>query len=123
MTLHVKLPWPKPVLSPNSGAHWRPLSNAKRVYRKAAFALALEAGASAFRSGRDPKCGVIVRFKFCPPNRIRRDKDNMIGSLKSGQDGIADAIHVDDSLWQVTHEIGEPVKGGCVLVEIEAGAA
>ena len=63
---------------------------------------------------------VFVTIAFHPPDKRRRDKDNMIAAFKSGQDGIADAIQVDDGDWFVSHVIREPVKGGCVEVTIES---
>lgn len=62
---------------------------------------------------------MVVRF--CPPDRKRRDVDNMLASIKSGLDGVADAIGQDDSQWQ-THTItrGPVEDGGAVYVELRA---
>lgn len=57
-----------------------------------------------------------IAVTFRPPDKRRRDKDNMIASFKSGQDGIADALGVDDSTLPVSHETGTPVRGGRVDV-------
>ena len=56
---------------------------------------------------------------FHPPDKRRRDLDNMLSSFKSGIDGIVDAIGVDDSDWTITISKGEPVIGGKVVVEIK----
>jgi crossover junction endodeoxyribonuclease RusA len=55
---------------------------------------------------------------FQPPDKRRRDRDNLQASLKAHFDGIADALGVNDSLFVPTYAIGEPVKGGAVRVEI-----
>jgi crossover junction endodeoxyribonuclease RusA len=60
-----------------------------------------------------------VSVTFRPPDKRRRDLDNLVASAKSLGDGVADAIRVDDALWSVTYAIGEPTKGGAVIVEIE----
>ena len=64
------------------------------------------------------KLSVTVTFR--PPNLRNRDDDNLIASLKSGRDGIADVIGVDDGKWDVSYVFGPPMKRGGVLVEIAA---
>ena len=49
---------------------------------------------------------------FHPPIKRHRDKDNLIAAFKAGQDGIADAWDVDDSLFNFEYVIGEEVKNG-----------
>ena len=44
--------------------------------------------------------------------------DNLISATKALRDGLMDALGVDDSRFVVTYEMGEPVKGGAVQVEI-----
>jgi crossover junction endodeoxyribonuclease RusA len=46
------------------------------------------------------------------------DDDNLEAAFKSGRDGIADAMGMDDKRFSVTREIASKVKGGCVLVQI-----
>jgi crossover junction endodeoxyribonuclease RusA len=60
---------------------------------------------------------------FHPPDRRRWDLDNMLASVKSGLDGLADAIGVDDSFWTLSIAKGEPVPGGAVDVQIGAPTA
>ncbi|MDF9301624.1 hypothetical protein P5P81_03370 [Tritonibacter mobilis] len=45
--------------------------------------------------------------------------DNMLASIKSGLDGVAEAIGQDDSEW-TTHTLsrGPVEKGGAVYIEI-----
>ena len=42
----------------------------------------------------------------------------MLASIKSGLDGISQAIGVDDSKWSLTITKGDPIKGGQVVVDI-----
>jgi crossover junction endodeoxyribonuclease RusA len=44
--------------------------------------------------------------------------DNMLASMKSGLDGLADATGIDDRHWRLSIGVGEPVKGGQVLVRM-----
>ena len=108
----VTLPWPPRELSPNSRNHWRPKAKSAKGYRFVAHLLACE-----------QKCPVgleraTVAITFNPPDNRARDLDNMLASIKSGLDGIASAIGVDDSKWTITIQKGQPVKGGAVVVEI-----
>jgi hypothetical protein len=42
----------------------------------------------------------------------------MLASIKSGLDGIASAIGVDDSKWEIKISRGDIIKGGAVVVEV-----
>ena len=57
---------------------------------------------------------------FCPPDHRRRDLDNIIASMKAANDGIADALGIDDSRFISTYSMGSPVKGWAVLVTVRA---
>lgn len=84
-------------------------------YKLAAWAVAREAMDLAWCR---PNEGVHLRICFHPPDKRRRDLDNMLASIKSGLDGISDAIGVDDSQWSLSLSRGEPVPGGAVAIEI-----
>lgn len=107
----VTLPWPPKELSPNARVHFRRKAAAAKMYRNLAHWLAWQAG-------RDD--GASLSITFNPPDNRRRDLDNMLASIKSGLDGIASAIGIDDSKWSLTIRKGEPVKGGRVIVEVTA---
>ena len=114
--LRVVLPWPPRVLSPNSRpTHWAVLAKAKRAYR---FACHAEARAGGCSWVFDPDDRLHVRLTFVPPDRRRRDMDNMIAAMKSGLDGLADALGVDDNRWTLTCAIDEANIGGMVRVEV-----
>lgn len=66
---------------------------------------------------------LTVEITFCPPDKRRRDVDNMLASIKSGLDGISDATGVDDSAWHYGIARGDSVKGGAVLVHVFPGRA
>lgn len=111
------LPWPDKKLSPNARVHWAALAKAKKRARTDAYYLALEAG----YLEQDAE-SVKVKYTFFPPDRRERDLDNLVASIKAAQDGIADAIGIDDGKWITTYEIAGPVeKHGMIKVEIEWG--
>lgn len=111
----VTLAWPDKGLSPNARLHWGRKSRLVKLARTAAWGATLEVtGAGPSRLGKT----VHLDMVFCPPDKRRRDRDNLIASMKAATDGIADALRVDDSRFVSTYSIGEPVKGGAVFVTI-----
>lgn len=64
---------------------------------------------------------VHLRITFVPPTRRAYDLDNALARLKSGLDGLADVLRVDDRHWTLTIAKAPPgVVGGFVTVEVEA---
>lgn len=106
------LPWPPKDLSPNARAHWRKKAKAAKSYRTTCRIMTKQARIVA------PEGKVHLVLTFCPPDRRRRDDDNCLASMKSGRDGIADALGIDDSRFETTIRMGEPRPGGAVLVWI-----
>jgi crossover junction endodeoxyribonuclease RusA len=107
------LPWPPKVLSPNARAHWATKSRAAKAYRAACFLLCRQA-ALAVPAGR-----ALLSLEFIPPDRRRRDDDNCIAAFKSGRDGVAEALGIDDSRFVTQLQISaETIKGGAVRVRI-----
>jgi Holliday junction resolvase RusA-like endonuclease len=81
----IVLPLPPRELSPNARPHWAVKARAVRCYREAAYLSAL-----ASRPGR-PLQAAKVTACFFFRDRRRRDRDNLLASLKPAFDGIADA--------------------------------
>lgn len=111
--MRFNLPYPSPKLSPNARGHWSKSAPSKASYRHECATECRIQGAKKM-SGK-----VHAIITFHPPDKVRRDLDNMLSSFKSGIDGIVDVIGVDDSDWRITIEKAEPVIGGKVIVEIE----
>lgn len=115
----VVLPWPDRLLSPNARTHWSKKASATKAARTIAFHCTRNALISnpEWSKVRDwPRVGVSVTF--FPPDKRRRDRDNLQSSLKAHFDGISDALGVDDQFFVPTYAFGAPVKGGAVRVEI-----
>lgn len=111
----ISLCWPDKALSPNfrSRSHW-PRTNALKKARKEAWATAMVAKWNTIR----PEGRVALKVTFYPPDNRARDRDNLIASLKPIQDGLADALGIDDSLFDVTYSFGPASKPGRVEVEL-----
>jgi len=107
----VLLPWPPRALSPNARAHWRAKSTAAKAYRYRCF---MEAKLCELTA---PAGRLLLVIEFLPPNRQRRDDDNLIAAFKSGRDGLADALGVDDCLFVTQCRLSTEVRpGGAVRV-------
>jgi len=114
-SLTVTLPWPSKDLSPNARVHWTRRSKVAKAYRMACFTLCLEGKLTKPKTaGR-----LHLWIDFYPPDRRHRDDDNMIAAFKSGRDGIADALGIDDKRF-VCHPCVKDQIGGMVRVRITA---
>ena len=109
----ILMPWPHKMLNPNTVvSHWRVRVRLKKYQKLSWFYFA-----NTFPEIRGAN---KFRMTFNPPDKRRRDLDNIIASLKSGLDGLALAAKVDDSQFRIEWptELSEPIKGGQILVEI-----
>ncbi len=115
----VYLPFPSANLSPNARSHWAKQAMAKKAYRQACGWQAKADGL-----GQINASAINVKVTFFPPDKRRRDLDNMLASLKSGLDGIADVCGIDDHKWTLSVSKASPVeKNGMVKVELEWAAS
>lgn len=114
--LIIELSWPAKELGPNARAHFM----TKYRYAKAAK---IEAGWATklvrpFDWGADGPFDIHICAY--PPVQRNRDTDNLIASLKSHLDGIAEALGVNDSQFNApTVEWADITRLGKVVVTIE----
>jgi crossover junction endodeoxyribonuclease RusA len=113
----IELPWPPTALRPNapSPGNWRRKFEAAKRYKSDCLILCL---AGKLKAVMPEEGNLWLRIEFRPPDRRRRDLDNMIASFKAGIDAVSDAIGIDDYLFSLQFTRGEPVKGGSVVVTI-----
>ena len=110
--MKLELPWPPKELSPNARLHWRKLAKAKKAYRAECGYLATEQGARRMTAGK-----LHLSLTFFAPTRRAYDLDNALARMKSGLDGLADVLGVDDKHWSLSIQRGD-TTGGRVLVEV-----
>ena len=111
--LIITLAWPDSLLSPNRVANWRKKATARKVARARA-AIATRAGVGML-GAMPPDTSLEVSLTFCPPDKRKRDMDNVLSSLKSAIDGVADALAVNDCCFVYRMAWGDVVPGGCVV--------
>ena len=112
----ITLPWPAHTLSPNTRQHHMALHRAKAKYREACriSVLMLPAASRQVPDGR-----LLVEMQFCPPDKRRYDVDGICSRMKSGLDGVADALQLNDERFRpVPLPMGGVVRGGAVYLKI-----
>jgi crossover junction endodeoxyribonuclease RusA len=111
----IELSWPAKQLSPNARVH-------HMVKHRFAKAAKIEAGwatkaARPFDWGHDGPFAIGITAY--PPSNRNRDADNLIASLKSHLDGIADALGVNDSTFQApTLKWADQTQHGKIVVTV-----
>lgn len=108
------MPWPDKGLSPNARIH----RMAKARLVKKAWGDAYWLALNSLPKGKDwsERCHLAITFH--PPDKRRRDLDNMLASCKAMLDGIAAVMRVDDYNFTLTLKRGDPIEGGAVEIEI-----
>lgn len=113
--LNITLPWPPKELSPNARLHWSKLASAKKTYRYVCAVQAKVQGARAIQAEK-----LHLSLTFYPPTRRAFDLDNALARMKSGLDGLADVLGVDDRHWSLSIARAEEI-GGMVKVVVTHG--
>jgi len=109
------LPWPPKELSPNARVHRLVKAKAAKAYRQICWALTKEAKLEI------ASLPAHLKITFVPPTRQPRDLDNCLASIKSGLDGVADALKVNDQGFRPLTVDISPDIGGMVIVEFLEG--
>jgi crossover junction endodeoxyribonuclease RusA len=111
-TMRILFPWFPKELSPNARVFWRKKAAVAKTYRAAWFVLAASAKPQLIS---EPEVPLLVTFY--PPDRRPRDLDNCIAGIKSGMDGLADALGINDKRFVPTYRMSD-TRMGAVAVEI-----
>lgn len=117
--MKITLSLPHKHLSPNARAHHMAKASAKKMARQDAAYTTMISSVAGISEARKHFAGdfpIPVRILFYPATRRNRDVDNVQASLKAALDGIADALHVDDSRFRPITEIMPPDPPGRVEV-------
>lgn len=112
----IALPAGLKLLSLNGREHWSARNRRSQALKKAAWAMALQ--------GKVPPLGrVIVIAEYRPPDRRRRDADNIMASVKAAIDGIVAAgVLPDDEcpryVSKIVCTIGDPFPKGLLTLHL-----
>ena len=115
--MSIKLPFPPAGLFPNraSGKHWTSTFKIKQAYKEDCYLLTLASVRDFVITG-----DIRVTLIYVMPDKRHRDVDNCLAASKAGLDGMADALKVDDKMFQPVTVYRIPgVKPGCLIVQLE----
>lgn len=102
-SITITLPLPHKHLSPNARVHWRAKAKATKAYREQSFLDTLSAISSQETVKHDAEwLYATSQATFYHAQTRRRDKDNLLSSLKAAMDGITDSRLIDDDVG-ITH--------------------
>lgn len=112
--ISIRFPFPDKRLSPNKRIHHIHLTAVRENAREIGYWIAKDAKWSF--SGKRP---LELRMTICPPDRRKRDDDNIYSAFKSYRDGIFKALSLDDSLiHRAIIERGDVEKDGALYISI-----
>jgi crossover junction endodeoxyribonuclease RusA len=109
----IRLSWPHRDLSPNARKDRRAATSVRKAARS-------EGWAEVKRTRVVISETAHMEITFYPPDRRRRDLDNLLASIKPHLDGMAKAANVDDAGWSFTIRKGKPIKSGAVMIHVKA---
>jgi crossover junction endodeoxyribonuclease RusA len=112
----IPLPFPAKILWPNGRGHYHAKNRAFQAHKQWAFTAAKQAMPRCFKWNGEP---IKWRVTITPKTAHKIDKDNAVASLKAYFDGIALALGVNDSAFDVPEIIfAEPRKPGGVEIAL-----
>jgi len=110
----ITFPWYPKELSPNSSKHYLNKAQFKKRYRLECY-YHTKAAMVDYPVRDDYKA---LQITFYKPNNRHMDLDNMLASIKSGLDGMADALGVNDKCFKrIVIEVANNI-GGYIEVEV-----
>jgi crossover junction endodeoxyribonuclease RusA len=113
--MDIKFPYPDKRLSPNSRTDRRWVTSVRETARQIGFWLVKDAG---WKFGG--KLPLELTLIVHPPDRRKRDDDNIVSAFKSYRDGMFIALELDDSLVRrLVVERREVEKGGSIYVNLK----
>jgi len=117
--VQLTFPWPDRRLNPNARIHRMELAKLKKAAREDAAWVVMQQTTQAGRAKVGGNGGpVLLDITFHPPDKRRRDLDNMLASCKATLDGLADALKIDDQRFEIAMRRADPVKLGAVVVTL-----
>lgn len=111
--VELKLRWPDKDLSPNARLHWAKVAKAKKAYRAECYYTALPFSGM---FNEDEK--LRLELTFFKPTRRAMDRDNLLARMKSGLDGLADGLGINDRIFDPVVVSVSDETGGYVQIKI-----
>ncbi len=106
--IKIIIPWLDKRLMPNNknGKSWKTTNKHKVAYKESCYYITKQCKQKKFPDGN-----IELDIMFYPPDKRHRDLDNCLAAIKSGIDGVADALGVNDRRFKpITIDFGESDK-------------
>lgn len=123
--IKIVLGWPSGILSPNRRSHWAVVGAEKKRYRSlcelTTYKQCCFVGSSFYNSVQQlPGKRLKLKLVFFCPDKRKYDRDNLVARMKSGLDGVADALQINDRQFvEIAASVDdETVPGGAVSLLI-----
>ena len=117
--IEIVLGWPPSDLSPNKRLHWAKLAAAKKEYRKNCLSASREQLKKYRGVYKNIPEKLVLEMTFLPPDKRNYDRDNLVARMKSGIDGLADALCINDKRFNtVISTLDSDYLGGFVRIRI-----
>ena len=119
--IEVVLGWPPSDLSPNKRLHWAKVALAKKQYRQACLSVTKEQlkNEKNKKNSKNIPDRLVLEMTFIPPDRRSYDRDNLVARMKSGIDGLSDALRINDKRFNtVISTMDQDYLGGFVKIRI-----
>ena len=115
--IEIVLGWPPSDLSPNKRLHWAQLAKAKKSYRQKCNTVSKHQ-LKKYKFKELPE-KLVLEMTFIPPDKRNYDRDNLVARMKSGIDGLADALRINDKRFNtVISTMDTDYLGGFVRIRI-----
>tara|TARA_Y100001933_G_scaffold245138_1_gene275677 strand:+ start:158 stop:574 length:417 start_codon:yes stop_codon:yes gene_type:complete len=115
--IEIVLGWPPSDLSPNARLHWAKLAKAKKSYRQKCNTVSKNQ-LKKYKYDNLPE-KLVLEMTFIPRDRRNYDRDNLVARMKSGIDGLADALRINDKRFNtVISTMDTDYLGGFVRIRI-----
>lgn len=117
--MKIVLPYPDKQLNPNARLHFHDLRKIKKAVRAdTAWDVMGQIPVRARQKLAQREEPMGLHITFIPPDKHARDLDNAIAAFKAQQDGIADALGVNDKLFRPEYVLADPEAPGRVEVTV-----
>lgn len=109
--MKITFPWFLKELKPNWSGHYMQKAKSKAIYRAECERITRLEGVGGYQ-------GNSMRITFYKPSHRHMDLDNMLASIKSGIDGMCDALEINDKQFTEITIIKADRIGGYIEVEL-----
>jgi crossover junction endodeoxyribonuclease RusA len=115
--MKITFPWYPRELSPNWVGHFHTKAKYKSFYKQVCKEQTIQIMDQIKLAKNQEYTEMYITFT--PPDRRWRDSDNMLASIKSGLDGMCEALEINDKCFEHIHIHRLKEIGGFITVQLK----